>query len=299
MNTGTAVTRNHGVAGTAASTPGFLNALRGELTYVRSNRAIWISLSIWAACVIVFAYLVSYLSTVGAAWYTPEQQALFVNAMLPGGTGYYVLASLPMYGAPQFAILGAILGASGYVSGTIRTVTARFPGRPPLMAARLAVLVLVAAAAAMFTLAASIVSSLGVAAASETSVEFPPLTDLAVAFAAIWLVAATFIALGFGIGTLVRRTLAATVIVLVWTLGIEMLLVGMLAPVFQPLADLQGYLPAGATASLAASLIPAGQQTMPAMIAATGPSVATVVLLGWLLAAGIVSMRVFQRRDLA
>lgn len=281
------------------SPPAFVDALRGELSYLRASRTVWLSLGVWAACVVLFAYLVSYLTTVGGQWYTPEQQAMFVNAMLPGGTGYYVLASLPMYGAPQFAILGAILGAGGYVGGTMRTVAARFSNRSVLMAARLVGLTMVAAAAALFTLLASLISSLGVAAASANPVAYPPLTDLGLAFLIVWLVAMTFLSLGFGVGTLTRRIMAAALLVLVWILAVESLLVSMLTPVFSPLATLQGYLPVGATSSLAAAVVPAGQQTVPPMLAATGPGTALVVLAVWACLASGIALRTFRRRDLA
>lgn len=284
---------------TAAPAPGFLTALRGEVTYVRANKAVWISLGVWAACVVLFAYLVSYLTTVGGQWYTPEQQAMYVNAMLPGGTGYYALASLPMYGAPQFAILGVILGAAGYASGTLRTVAARFSGRAPLMAARLVTLTVVALTAAIFTLLASMLSGLGVAAVSDNLVAFPPLSALVSALLIIWLVAGVFIAVGFAMGTLLRRTLVAAIVALVWILGVEALFVGMLAPVLAPLDAMQGFLPVGATTSLAAEFVPPGQQTVPAMTAATGPVTAVLVLVGWLLAAALVALWDFRRRDLA
>lgn len=279
--------------------PAFRNALRGELAWARGSRVVWTSTGAWATCVVIFAYLVSYLTTVGGDWYSAEQQAMFVKTMLPISTGYYVLASLPMYGAPQFAILGAILGASGYAAGTLATVAARFRARTPLVAARLLTLVLVAAVTAVFTLLASVLSSLGVAALSGNPAVFPPVTELITALLVIWLVTATFLALGFAIGTLLRRTLAAAILALVWILGVETLLLGMLAPVVEPLTVLQGYLPVGATTSLAAGLIPAGQQTIPAMTAATGPVVALLVLLGWTAAAGSVAFMTFRRRDLA
>ena len=283
----------------SASAPGFASALRGELTLMRRRPVVWVSISVWAACVVLFAYLVSYLSTVGGQWYTPEQQAMFVNAMLPGGTSYYVLASLPLYAAPQFAILGAILGASDHASGTIGTIVSRFASRMPFMAARLVGLLVVAVFAALATLLASAVSSVGVALASGNPVVFPPLADLGAALAAIWLVAAAFIALGFGIGTLTRRTVIAVIIAVVWVLGVESLLIGMLAPVVPWLANLQGYLPVGATTSVAAAFVPAGQQTVPAMTAITSLDVALAVLVAWAVAAGVVAFLNFGRRDLA
>lgn len=150
----------------SVAAPTFATALRGEFSLMRLRPLVWVSLGVWAACIVLFAYLVSYLSTVGGQWYTPEQQAMFVRAMLPEGTSYYVLASLPLYGAPQFAILGAILGAVDHSSGTVRTVVARFAGRTPFAAARLTGLLITALVAALVTLLASVVSSLGVAMAS-------------------------------------------------------------------------------------------------------------------------------------
>lgn len=279
--------------------PGFAAAIRGELLLTRRRLAAWVSLAIWALCIAVFAYLVSYVSTVGAEWYSPEQQRMFVSAMLPSGTSYYVLASLPLYGAPQFAILGAILGSSDYTRGTIRTITSRFPNRTPFIAARLANLVILSAAAATVTLLTSIFSSSGIAMVAGRETKFPSLIDLATTGLAIWLVAIAFIAIGFALGSLTRSILAAVAIAVGWVLGVESLLVGMLAPFAPALEAVQGFLPVGATSSLAAGFIPSGQQTVPAIIATTTPGSAVVVLLVWTALACTVSFILFRRRDLA
>lgn len=283
----------------ATAAPGFAGALRGELALSRRRSAGWVSLSIWAACIALFAYFVSYVSTVGAQWYTAEQQEALVSAMLPQGTSYYVLASLPLYGAPQLAILGAILGASDFVRGTIRTISARFPARGPLIAARLVNLLVISAAAAVVTLGTSVLSSLALVALSGRSSVFPPLGELGVTLLAIWLVAVTFIGLGFAVGTLTRNLIAGVTVVAVWVLGVEALLVGMLAPVAPALEGVQGFLPAGATSSLAAAFVPAGQQTLPALAAATGPGTAVAVLLVWAALAGALSWNLLRWRDLA
>lgn len=279
--------------------PGFASALRGELNLTKHRLAVWISLGVWAVCIGAFAYLVSYLSTAGAAWYTPEQQEMIVNAMLPQGTSYYVLASLPLYGAPQFAILGAILGASDFGRGTIRAIASRFPNRTPLIAARTVNLAIIGALAALVTLLTSLLSSLAVAAVAGRAWEFPPIADLAGTLLAIWLVAVTFIAFGFAIGKLTRNTITAILIAVGWVLGVELLLVGMLAPVVPFLESVQGFLPVGATASLAAAFVPAGQQTVPVVVAASGPATAVLVLLTWTLVSSLVAWTVFKRRDLA
>lgn len=279
--------------------PGFAGALRGELLLTRRRISVWVSLAIWALCIVAFAYLVSYASIVGAEWYTPEQQRMFVDAMLPSGTSYYVLASLPLYGAPQFAILGAILGSSDYARGTIRTIMSRFPSRTTFIAARLTNLAIVSAIAAIVTLLTSILSSIGVAMASEREMEFPPLTDLAATALAIWLVALAFIAIGFAVGTATRSMIAAVAIAIGWVLGVESLLIGMLAPVIPALETLQGLLPVGATSSLAADFLPAGQQTVPAIVATTTPGAAAGVLLLWTALAAAVSFTLTRRRDLA
>jgi ABC-type transport system involved in multi-copper enzyme maturation permease subunit len=278
---------------------GFAGALRGELVLTRRRIAVWVSLAVWALCIAIFAYLVSYVSTVGAEWYTPEQQRMFVDAMLPAGTSYYVLASLPLYGAPQFAILGAILGSSDYTRGTIRTIMSRFPNRTPFITARLTNLVIVSALAAIVTLLTSILSSIAVAMASGRETEFPPLADLTATALGVWLVAVAFISIGFALGTVTRSMIAAVAVAIGWVLGVESLLVSMLAPVIPALEAVQGFLPVGATSSLAAGFLPADQQTVPAIVATTTPGAAVVVLLVWTALACTVSFILTRRRDLA
>src|SRR5690606_35678260 len=129
----------------------------------------------------------------------------------------------------------------------------------------------VGAFAALVTLLTSILSSLVVAAVSGRESQFPPVAELSLTLLAIWLVAVTFIAFGYALGTLTRSTLVAVVVAVVWVLGVEALLVGMLAPVIPFLSSLQPLLPAGATAALAAG--PAATATT------TGAAVA--VLVAW------------------
>lgn len=282
----------------AVPRPSYASAVRGEAMLTRSRVAVWVSVTVWALCIAVFAYLVSYLSTTGADWYTAEQQQAVVSTMLPGGTSYYVLASLPLYGAPQFAILGAVIGASDCGRGTIRTLVSRFPRRAPFIAARLTNLVVIAARFAVVTLLTSIVCSLVVAAVSGRDAALPGLGELVAAWAAIWLVAGVFLAIGFAVGTLSRSVIAAVAICIAWVLGVESLLVGMLAPVVPALASLQQILPVGATSSLAAGFVPDGVQTVPALTAATTPGVAVLVLLAWAVVAGAGSWALLRRRDL-
>lgn len=292
------MTTNHAaLTASPPRAPHFGSALRGEVMLTRRGTAVWVSLGVWGACIVLFAYLVSYLTTAGADWYTAEQQDQILHAMLPQAAAYYPLASLPLYGAPQFAILGAILGASDYARGTIRTIVSRFPHRASLVAARLVNVGLIAALAAVITLAASILSSIGVALATDGSIGFPPFGDLTLAWLAICLSAVTFIALGFAVGTLTRSALAAVVIAVVWVLGVESLAIGLLAPVTPFLATVQGLLPVGATSSLAAGLVPDGQ-TLAGVAAVTSPGTAIAVLIGWTVVAGATSWILFTRRDL-
>lgn len=279
--------------------PTYASAVHGEAMLTRHRAAVWVSVIVWALCITVFAYLVSYLSTTGGDWYTAEQQHAVLTTMLPGATSYYALASLPLYGAPQFAILGAILGASDHGRGTIRTLVSRFPRRTPFIAARLTNLGVVTAVIAVVTLLTSIAGSLVVAAVSGRSAALAAPDELAAAGGAIWLVAATFLTLGFAVGTLTRSVIAAVAISAAWILGVESLLVGMLAPVVPALASLQQVLPVGATSSLAAGFVPEGVQTVPALTATTTPGVAALVLLAWTVVAGATGGALLHRRDLA
>lgn len=279
--------------------PTFTSALRGESMLTRRRIVVWVSLGIWAACIAVFAYAVTFLSTVGAEWYSPEQQDMILTAMLPQGTSYYVLASLPLYGAPQLAILGAILGASDAARGTFATIASRFPNRAPLIAARVVGVIITAGVAALVTVVTSIVSSIAVALIADRAGSLPPVAELATTLLATWLIATTFIALGFAIGTLARSTITAAIIAAAWVLGIESMFVGMLAPVVPLLEQVQGLLPVGATSSLAAAFVPAGRQTVPALTAATTPEGAVLVLVAWTALAITAISLAIRRRDLA
>ncbi len=274
---------------------GFVSAVRGEVACLRHRAAPRVSLLVWALCLAGFAYAVAYLATNGSPLYDEATRRALIAAMLPQGVPGYVFESLPMYGAPQFAILGAVIGAADLARGTIRTVAARFRNRVPLAAARAMTVLLLGVAAAVTSLVACLVSSLVLVWATGREWSWPALGDLAVSTLACWLVATCFIALGLCAGVATRSVLAGVVLVVSWALAVEALLIGMLAPSVQAIADLRGLLPVGATSSLGKSLAPSSLM----LTSTTGPWVAVAVLVVWTTAALAAAGVLLSRRDLA
>lgn len=279
-------------------TPTFASALRGELWLAQHRPAPWVTMAIWAGCLAVFAYLVSYLVLGNPEWADPSlSMSEHYAPLLPAAVTYYPLASLPLYGAPQLAILGVILSAGDYSRGTLRTLLPRFPSRVPVIAARLLAVCLIALVAAVVTTGTGVVASLAVSAATGVESALPGVGALAAAIGIGWLVAWTFIVVGFAVGVAVRSLIGAIVVAAGWVLGVESLLIGMTAPLAPAVSVIQGLLPVGASSSLISSQVPDGVAIVPALAHPTGAGVGAVVLVGWILAAGLVSAWVFTRRD--
>lgn len=279
--------------------PTFRSALCGELSAMRSRKSVRVSTLVWCGCVAIFAYLVAFLTTSNSAWYPPEQIQQLTRAFMPEASAYYPLVSLPNYGAVQFMILGAIVGSSDFARGIIATIAARFPNRSPLFLARILTLTAVSVIIAVATIATSVACSIVIAFASGRSTFVVPLGDGLVAMGVVWVVATCFTLMGLAVGTLTRSVLASLVVTVVWIVGVETLLIGSLAPLVPALASIQGYLPVGATSSLAATMIPVGQVLIPAPIAHTSGAVAIAVLASWTVLSSVIAWRSFTKRDLA
>lgn len=279
--------------------PDMRSALRGEFWLTRHRPTPWVAMAIWAGCLAVFAYLVNYLVLGNPEWTTGSLDPAETYAtLLPSAVGYYPLASMPMYGAPQFAILGAILGASDYGRGTLRTLLPRFTSRTPVIAARLVTMVVLALVTALVTTGTGLAGSLAVAAATGLDSTVPGPGDLAVSVGIGWLVAWAFLTLGFAVGTLLRSVLVAIVALAAWILGVESLLIGMTASMSPVILGIQGVLPVGAASSVIASRVPDGVTIVPALAAPTGPWVAVAVLAGWIAVSSFASVWSFTRRDI-
>ncbi len=274
------------------------NSLRAELFALRQRRSVWVLAGVWGLQILLFAYLIAYViyRSMGDDLGAGEAVALR-DSLLPGSVDPYVVGSMPIWGGPVMLIIGALVSASDYRWGTLRTIMARFANRGALLVGRYLALVLVMLGVAVATMLLGAVASLGVALADGSAIGWPGPGELIAAVGALWLVATAWASLGFAVGVLTRNVAATIGIGLVWTLLVENV-VGVLAGSLGldgVTAVLLG--PASAAMSEALGASPGAGGGF-AITAVTGPAVAVTVLAGYAVVSLLAALAVFRRRDL-
>ncbi|WP_028045541.1 ABC transporter permease [Cellulomonas sp. URHE0023] len=173
------------------SMPRVLSAEWTKLTSVRSNA--------WLA-----------LGTVVAAAGTAHALGLFVRPG-DGRSGSWVVTSGFVLAQLGFLVLGALVGAGEYTTGTARTTFATVPRRLPVLAAQVLVTAAAAFAVALVALGASVLATAparsGDAPALDLSV--PGASRALLGFAVACVAVAL---LGTGLGALLRRPADALVV---------------------------------------------------------------------------------------
>lgn len=274
-------------------------ALEGaSATYLRRPMVWWIAL-IWLFQVVVFAYLVN------AMVYQSSPDDPMMSSVVANLRGeaapIWPLASMPMYGAPVFILLGVLGSGLDYRNGTLRMVMPRYGHRTTFLMAKWGCLVLLSIVLSVLTVAVSLAASFALTGVTDQEFLFPALTDILSGVAVGALVILTLGSVGFMLAVLTESVLGGFLIGLGWTLGIEILLLSMLSPLADWVDTLRGFLPTGAAGSLVASLAEGRDVELEtsmgvsSLIDMPGPLISLVV---WILLSLVVSLVVFRRRDL-
>ncbi|MEU8324090.1 hypothetical protein AB0C33_37510 [Nonomuraea sp. NPDC048881] len=259
-------------------------SISGALHALRRRPAVRILALVWSVQVVGFAYALSYLLYKSA----PEETAELLAGLMPARAADFVIGSLPLYGGPVLVILGAVVSGSG---GLV-TLLPRFPDRGSFLVGRFVALSVVTAGYAVLTLVLAAVSSLSVALAEGSALVWPGPLEWVRGFAVIWLVMTAFAGLGAAIGVLTKSLPVAIAVGLLWTPGAESVLALVTGGV-EALHPVRAALLSPSAGSLAAAL----GSSAPGVAAVSAPGVAVAVLAGWIVVPLLVSLLVFNRRD--
>jgi ABC-2 type transport system permease protein len=262
---------------------------------LRRRATLWIG-GAWAVLGPAFGMVVPYLvlrsGGIPAASAGPLLAGL-LPAALPGS----VLAGYTPYGGAYLLLLGAVLVGNEYRWGTAATLLVLRAGRPRTVLSQAVALVLVAAGAALVEFALCALTAVVIGALEGSAPAGPEVGAVLVSLAAAWLAGSAFALVGALLAHATRSPAAAVGIGLVWVLGVETAVRGLLAAL-GPAWAVDGLL-GPAVGALAIGL---GE---PAVDAPFGvgrggsPVAAVVVLLGWSVAAAALSALVVARRDVA
>jgi ABC-2 type transport system permease protein len=275
---------------------------RAELLKLRKWPAMWILAAVLLVLSQVFGYLIPYVayrSGGGSGFAAGETPAQLLADILPGRLVPNTLGGFPIFAGAIALIIGALVAASEYGWGTLKTILAQRPRRRSLLAGKLlsmatAILVLV-----LTVFAVNALWSWVIAATEGMPADWPSLLDLGRGIGAGWLILGMWSLVGALLGILFRSTSLAVGLGLVWALAVENLVRGF-AGVLGFLDAFQRGLPGVNAGSLVAALgaatldQPGGTPGVTAVM--SGPQ-AVVVLGAYVAVLALVAVVALQRQD--
>jgi ABC-2 type transport system permease protein len=275
---------------------------RAEMLKLVKWPAIWVLAAVFLVLAQVFGYLIPYVgyrSGGGTGFAAGETPAQLLADVLPGRLVPNTLGGFPMFAGAIALIIGALVAASEYGWGTLKTILTQRPRRLIVLAAKLlsiatAILVLVLA---VFAVNAS--WSWVIAITEGRSADWPTVLDLGRGIGAGWLVLGMWGLFGAVLGILFRSTSLAVGLGLVWALALENLIRGF-ASLLGFLDVLQRGMPGTNAGSLVASL---GAPTLdqpggtPGVTAVVTGLQAVVVLIAYVVALALIAGVALRRQD--
>jgi ABC-2 type transport system permease protein len=216
----------------------------------------WILAALLLVLSQVFGYLIPYVgyrSGGGSGFAAGQTPTQLLADLLPGRLVPNTLGGFPLFAGAIALIIGALVAASEYGWGTLKTILTQRPRRRALLAGKLlsvatAILALVVAAFAMDSLWSWLI-----AATEGRPADWPSLLELGRGIGAGWLILGTWSLVGALLGILFRSTSLAVGLGLVWALAVENLVRGF-AGLLGFLDAFQRGLPGVNAGSLVASL---------------------------------------------
>jgi ABC-2 type transport system permease protein len=275
---------------------------RAELLKLLKWPAMWVLAAVLLVLSQVFGYVIPYVayrSGGGSGFAAGETPAQLLADILPGRLVPNTLGGFPMFAGAIALIIGALVAASEYGWGTLKTILAQRPRRRSLLAGKLlsmatAILVLV-----LTMFAVNALWSWVIAATEGMPADWPSVLDLGRGIGAGWLILGMWSLVGALLGILFRSTSLAVGLGLVWALAVENLVRGF-AGVLGFLDAFQRGLPGVNAGSLVAALgaatldQPGGTPGVTAVV--SGPQ-AVVVLGAYVAVLTLVAVVALQRQD--
>lgn len=277
----------------------FKNTLQAESWLFRRRRDLRIGALIWGLQVIGFAYGLAFvLYSQGMGQGGDAAAAQLIPELLPENFFRTPLASLPLYGGPVMLVVGILFATSDYRWSTLSTILSRQSNRSAYFTGRAVMLLAWSGVIGVMTLVLAAISSSIVAIAHGSPAVWPSLGDIAAGLLATTFIAAAWALTGYGLGLLVRRSIIAMGIGLLWVLGLE-LAVRQLAAFVEAFEPLVPFLLSGATGALAVGMgnPGSGPAVTAGVVEGAGPGLGVVVLLAYPLALTTAALIAFRRRD--
>ncbi|MGH3978571.1 MAG: ABC transporter permease subunit, partial [Pseudonocardiaceae bacterium] len=226
----------------------------------------------------------------------PREQVL--ASVLPESVVANTIGGFAIFAGALALVLGALVVGSEYGWGTLKTVLTQRPRRLVVLGAQLLALATVLLGWVLAIFAACALSGIAIALAEDGPMNWPGGLDLAQGLGAGWLVLVAWSLAGALLATVCRSVALPIGLGVVWVLGIEALLSGVVATLLPDLEVLTDALPgvnAGALIYAVTSSVAGGAP--PGVTDAVSGSRALITLLCYTAVFAVASALTVRRRD--
>jgi hypothetical protein len=260
---------------------------------LRRRATLWIG-GAWAVLGPALGMVVPYL-VLRSGRIPAESAAPLLAGLLPAALPASVLAGYTPYGGAYLLLLGAVLVGNEYRWGTVATLLVQRAGRPRTVLSQAAALVLVVAAAVLAEFALCALTAGLIGALEGAAPVGPEPAAVLTSLAAAWLAGSAFALVGALLAHATRSPAAAVGIGLVWVLGVETAVRGVLAAVGA--GGVEAGLLGPAVGALAVGLGTPSTDAPIGVGSGGSPAVAVAVLVAWAAVAAALAALVVARRD--
>jgi ABC-type transport system involved in multi-copper enzyme maturation permease subunit len=278
-----------------------LGSYRAELLKLRKRSAVWVLFAAGLVLSLIFGYLLPYLGYVTG---DDNQQtsgvprAEVLRGVLPERVMDNTIGGFPVFAGALALVLGAIVVGGEYTWGTLKTILTQRPGRGALLGGQLLGLLTMVAVWVLGIFAACALCSIGIAAAENAPMNWPGPPDLLQGLAGGWLVLTTWCLAGAVLAVAFRNVALPIGLGVVWILGIEALLAGVVNSLLPGLKFLSDAMPGANAGALVFSVTGmSAADAPPGVRDAVGGERALLTLLGYALVFVVVAVAATRRRD--
>jgi len=278
-----------------------LGSYRAELLKLRKRSAVWVLFGAGLVLSLIFGYLLPYL---GYATGEDNPQtngvprAEILRGMLPERVVDNTIGGYPIFAGALALVLGAIVIGGEYTWGTLKTVLTQRPQRGTILGAQFLALGTMIALWVLGIFAACALCSLGIAAAENGSTNWPGIVDLLQGLGGGWLVLMMWCLAGAVLAVAFRNVALPIGLGVVWILGIETLLAGVVSSLLPSLDWLANALPGTNAGSLVFSVTGmAVADAPPGVRDAVGGGRALLTLIGYCAVFAVLAAWTTRRRD--
>jgi ABC-2 type transport system permease protein len=278
-----------------------LGSYRAELLKLRKRSAVWVLFSAGLVLSLIFGYLLPYLSyaTGDANQQTngiPRAEVL--RGVLPERVLDNTIGGFPVFAGALALVLGAIVVGGEYTWGTLKTILTQRPGRAALLGGQLLGLLTMVAVWVLGIFAACALCSIGIAAAEHAPMNWPGPLELLQGLAGGWLVLTMWCLAGAVLAVAFRNIALPIGLGVVWILGIEALLAGVVGSLLPGLEFLSDAMPGANAGALVFSVTGmAAADAPPGVRDAVGGERALLTLVGYTLVFVLLAVATTRHRD--